>query len=31
MTDHNGNLVVGYYVFDPDDQIKLRMILDKID
>jgi hypothetical protein len=31
MTDHNGNLVVGYYVFDPDDQVKLRMILDKID
>jgi hypothetical protein len=31
VTDQNGNLLIGFYVFDPDDQVKLRMILDKID
>jgi hypothetical protein len=26
----NNSLLMGFYVFDPDDQIKLRMILDKM-
>ena len=31
VTDQHGNLIIGFFVFDPDDQVKLRMILDKID
>lgn|GEM_PF-2082055 len=31
MTDQNGGMLFGFYVFDPDDQSKLRKISDTID
>ncbi len=31
MDGQEGSLLMGFYVFDPDDQAKLRMVLDKID
>lgn len=30
MNDPNDNLLIGFYVFDPSDQSKLRIILDSI-
>jgi hypothetical protein len=31
MNCEDGSLLVGFYVFDPDEQTKLRIILDKVD
>lgn len=31
MDGQEGGLLMGFYVFDPDDQAKLRIILDTID
>lgn len=31
MNDQNDSMLMGFYIFDPDDQSKLRKILDSID
>ncbi|MDD2733160.1 MAG: PilZ domain-containing protein [Desulfuromonadaceae bacterium] len=31
MKDQNDNVLIGFYVFDPVDQSKLRSIMDRID
>lgn len=31
LNDQDGSMLMGFYVFDPDEQNKLRKILDRID
>ena len=31
MNDQDGSILVGFYIYDSDDQSKLREILDRID